>query len=62
MYEFNPMQSMELLQNMRQTPNPPDGDSLSDDPERHMPHARSVRFSDLVRRVFQRISSKRRAA
>ena len=62
MYEFNPMQSLELLQNMRQTTNPPVGDSLSDDPERHMPDSRSVRFSDLVRRAFQRISSKRRAA
>jgi hypothetical protein len=62
MYEFNPMTSMELLQNMRQPANRTAGDAVGDDPERCVHPARLLRLGDLVRRVFQRISAKRRAA
>ena len=62
MYEFNPMTSMELLQNVRQTPARHDNDAIADDPERHLEPPRAARFSDLVRRVIRRISTKRRAA
>jgi hypothetical protein len=62
MYEFNPMTSMELLQNLRQPAARPADDAILDDPERHVQPARPATFGDFVRRVFQRISSKRRAA
>ena len=61
MYEFNPMTSMELLQTT-QFPCPPACDTINDDPERHVQQASSPTFSDLVRRVFQRISTRRHAA
>jgi hypothetical protein len=62
MYEFNPITSMELLQNLTQSPCPPACDTISDDPERHAQEAQPVTFGDLVRRMIQRFSSKRRAA
>ena len=62
MYEFNPLTSMELLQTMRRPANPPAGDVIADDPERHAQPARTATLGDFVRRVFQRFSSKRRAA
>ena len=62
MYEFNPMASMELLQNMRPNRAARRGDGLIDDPERHVQPTQTVTLADLVRRVFQRISSRRRAA
>jgi len=62
MYEFNPMTSMELLQNLRPTPARTCDDTIADDPERHGQPSRPATFGDFVRRVFQRFSSKRRAA
>jgi hypothetical protein len=62
MYEFNPMTSMELLQNLRQATNRAAADAVLDDPERHVQPARPATFGEFVRRVFQRFSSKRRAA
>ena len=62
MYEFNPLTSLELLQNMTQAPAPSVVDPTTDDPERRVQPARRVTLGDLVRRMFQRISSRRRAA
>jgi hypothetical protein len=53
---------MELLQNMRQPANQTAGDAIGDDPERHVQPTRPLTLGDLVRRVFQRIAAKRRAA
>jgi len=63
MYEFNPIASMELLQTMRQTTDRPAADLLDDtDLERRVSHARTCTLRDFVRRVFQRIANRRRAA
>ena len=62
MYEFNPITSMELLQNLSHSPCPPVCDEIADDPERHPHEAQTVSLRDFVRRVIQRFSSKRRAA
>jgi hypothetical protein len=62
MYEFNPITSMELLQNLSHATASPAGDALADDPERHPQQAQTVTLRDLVRRMIQRFSSKRRAA
>ena len=65
MYEFNPMTSLELLQNMRQTTDrPAAGDMIgdADDLERRVSQTSSCTLGDFVRRVFQRITNRRRAA
>ena len=63
MYEFNPMTSLELLQNMRQTTDRPAADLLDDtDLERRVSQPRTCTLGDFVRRVFQRIAKRRRAA
>ena len=62
MYEFNPITSLELLQNLTHAPASPVSDGISDDPERHAHEAQRITLRDLVRRVIQRFSSKRRAA
>jgi hypothetical protein len=62
MYEFNPMTSLELLQNMRQTPDRPTDEMIDADFERHVSQTSSSTLGDLVRRVFKRIASRRRAA
>jgi hypothetical protein len=63
MYEFNPITSLGLLQNLSQSPCQPVCDEIAHDPERRHPHETpALSLGDLFRRMIQRFSSKRRAA
>jgi hypothetical protein len=64
MYEFNPMTSLELLQNMRQTTDRPTTDLIgdADDLERRVSQTSPCTLGDFVRRVFRRMVTRRRAA
>ena len=64
MYDFNPMTSLGLLQNMNRSSGPlsDDAAAIANDAERHIQPRPSHTFATLLRRVIHRISAKRPAA
>ncbi|MEA2734194.1 MAG: hypothetical protein QOE14_645 [Humisphaera sp.] len=61
MFDFNPIASMELLQNLHDCNDLAAADSVANDPERGVQEAQPVGLTELFRRMFRRCIGRRAA-